>query len=151
MVRLNHPERTACEKPRRRLLFNTAIGGPRESGFQSVSDRLRMLRHPWNDSIQSYVQSNRLNNLVGCPKIPNSQIAPQAGKIGASASGPPVGCRASDGIKPSGHCSRSHTQPSGAQTFPEGRHVPLIIIGGNHENENGNRDLGGRNGSSCRI
>ena len=29
----NHPERTACEKPRRRLLFNTAIGGPRKFGF----------------------------------------------------------------------------------------------------------------------
>ena len=29
--------------------------------FQSVSDRLRMLGHSWIDSIQSYVQLNRLN------------------------------------------------------------------------------------------
>ena len=29
----NHPVQTAFEKPSRRLLFNTAIGGPREIGF----------------------------------------------------------------------------------------------------------------------
>ena len=34
------------------------------SGFQSVSDHLRMLRHSWVESIQPYVQSNRLNNLA---------------------------------------------------------------------------------------
>ena len=83
-------------------------------GFQSVSDRLRILGHSWIDSIQPYVQLNRLNMIDGCPKIPNSEIAPQAGKIGASASGPPVGRRASDGIKPSGHCSRSHSTLRGA-------------------------------------
>ena len=84
------------------------------SGFQSVSDHLRMLRHSWVESIQPYVQSNRLNNFVVSLKIPNSEIAPQAGKVGASASGPPVGRCASDGIKPSGHCSRSHSTLRGA-------------------------------------
>ena len=84
------------------------------SGFQSVSDRLCMRGHSWIDSIQPYVQSNRLNNLAVSLKIPNSEIAPQAGKIGASASGPPVGCRAGDSIKPSGHCSRSHSTLRGA-------------------------------------
>ena len=84
------------------------------SGFQSVSDGLCILGHSWVESIQTYVQSNRLNMIARCPKIPNSEIAPQAGKIGASASGPPVGCRASDGIKPSGQCSRSHSTLRGA-------------------------------------
>ena len=45
----------------------------------------------------------------------------------------------------------NHTQPSGAQKFPEGRHVPLRIIGGNHENEISNRDWDGRNRSRCRF
>ena len=46
----------------------------------------------------------------------NSEIAPQAGKIGASASGPPAGYRASGMQKTSGQ-HPDHTSPSGDHCF----------------------------------
>ena len=110
----NHPARTACKKPRRRLLFNAAIGGPR---------KIRVFRFRWLVNSRAFLGRIHSNIrtvkpveqcLTAVSKIPNSEIAPQAGKIGASASGPPVGRRASDGIKPSGHCSRSHSTLRGA-------------------------------------
>ena len=63
--------------------------------FQSLSDDLRMLGHSWIDSIQPCVQLNRLNMFECYLKISNSEIVPQAGKIGASTVRSPVGCRVS--------------------------------------------------------
>ena len=49
----------------------------------------------WIDSIQPCVQLNRLNMFECYLKISNSEIVPQAGKIGASTVRSPVGCRVS--------------------------------------------------------
>ena len=106
--------------------------------FQSVSDRFRMLGHSWIDSIQSYVQLNRLN-MFDCLSE-NSKFRNRT----SSWIDRCVGHRAASRLSRKrwhqtvGTMFPITLKPPGAQKFPEGRHVPLRIIGGNHENENGN-------------
>ena len=106
--------------------------------FQSASDHLRMLGHSWIDSIQPCVQLNRLN-MFDCLsenlKFRNRTSSWIDRCVGLRAASRQSRKRRHQTV---GTLFPITLNPPGAQKFPEGRHVPLRIIGGNHENENGN-------------
>ena len=114
MVHRNHPARSASKKPRRRLLFNTAIDGPRKYGFPKRVRSLAYVRaflNRFHSAIRTVKPVEQSCRLLENPKFRNRTSSWKYRCVGLR---PPVGCRASDGIKPSGHCSRSHSTLRGA-------------------------------------
>ena len=139
MVHRNHPARSASKKPRRRLLFNTAIDGPRKHGFPKRFRSLAYARASldrFHSIIRTVKPVEHPCRLSENPKLRNrtsSWIDWCVGRQGRQSAVAQAAWQSNrrDTVP-------DHTQPSGAQRFPEGRHVPLRIIGGNHGNTESN-------------